>query len=406
VTHSSKYDYDLIVVGGGIVGLATGYQFLKKNPGHKLLVLEKETELAQHQTGRNSGVIHSGLYYQPGSLKAKNCLDGYSALLKFCEQESIPHDVCGKVVVATTQEEITTLDTLFERGTANGLQGIKILEPEEIKEKEPYCTAGLKGLWVPQTGIVDYLAVANAYAKIITEQGGDIILGACVSDIKSISNKAEISTDSKSWTAKAAVICAGLQADRLAKKTEANLPLQILPVRGEYYELTEQSAGLVKNLIYPVPDPAFPFLGVHFTRMIQGGIECGPNAVFAFGREAYNKSEINISDTLESLQWPGLWKIAAKHWKIQAGEFYRSYRKKAFVSSLQKLIPSITTNDVVAGTPGIRAQALDRNGDLLDDFNFRYSGNIIHVCNAPSPAATASLSIGKTIVDRLSIIID
>ena len=405
MTNPSKFDYDLIIVGGGIVGLATGYQFLKKNPGLKLLILEKEQGLAQHQTGRNSGVIHSGLYYEPGSRKAKNCLEGYSALLEFCEQESIPHDICGKVVVATTHDEITTLNTLHHRGIANGLEGIKILEPAEIEEREPYCTEGLKGLWVPQTGIVDYLAVANAYAKLIKQQGGDIILGACVSDIKSTTNKAEISTNSKSWIAKAAVICAGLQADRLARKTEANLPLRILPVRGEYYELKEESAHLVKNLIYPVPDPAFPFLGVHFTRMIQGGVECGPNAVFAFGREAYNKTDLNLSDTLESLQWPGLWKIAAKHWKMQVGEFYRSYSKKAFVRSLQKLIPAITTKDVIVGTPGIRAQALDRSGNLLDDFDFRFSGNIIHVCNAPSPAATASLSIGKTIVERLSIIL-
>lgn len=406
MTHSLKHDYDLIIVGGGIVGLATGYQFLKKNPGQKLLILEKETELAQHQTGRNSGVIHSGLYYQPGSLKAKNCLDGYAALLEFCEQESIPHEVCGKVVVATSLEEINTLDILHKRGIANGLQGIKILEPEEIQEREPYCTSALKGLLVPQTGIVDYFSVAQAYAKIIKQDGGDIILGSSVLDIKPIKNKAEISTNSQSWTSRAAVICAGLQSDRLARKTEINLPLRILPVKGEYYELKCQSAGMVKNLIYPVPDPAFPFLGVHFTRMIQGGVECGPNAVFAFGREAYNKFDLNISDTLESIQWPGLWKIASKHWKMQVSEFYRSYSKKAFVSSLQKLIPSITINDIAVGTPGIRAQALDRTGNFLDDFDFRFSGNIIHVCNAPSPAATASLSIGKTIINRLSIMID
>lgn len=394
-----KNSYDVAVIGGGIIGLATALRILQIRPKTRLILIEKETKLAQHQTGHNSGVIHSGLYYTPGSLKAINCRNGYEQLIEFCREEDIPHDICGKIVVATSKEELPGLDELYRRGLSNGLEGIRYLETDEITEREPFCK-GVRGLYVPQTGIVDYSVLTQKYAEKLMLLGAEIIYGENIVDIKHSSNKVEVISDSQTWTSVTAIVCAGLQSDRMALKTEPDLPLRILPFRGEYYKLKLSAQSLVKNLIYPVPDPDFPFLGVHFTRMIDGSVECGPNAVFAFGREAYKKTDFNLADTWESLTWPGFRKVAVKYWRNGLGEYHRSISKSAFVKTLQRLIPEIKSEHLENGGSGIRAQACDRQGNLLDDFDFRVNGNVIHVCNAPSPAATASLSIGDVIADK------
>ncbi|MEI8033257.1 MAG: L-2-hydroxyglutarate oxidase [Chlorobiaceae bacterium] len=390
----------IIVIGGGILGLSTALHILQARPGTRLVLVEKELTIAAHQTGHNSGVIHSGLYYKPGSLKAINCREGYDRLLRFCREENIKHEICGKIVVATSREELPQLQELHRRGVANGLQGLRFLNPAEIRDIEPHCS-GISGLLVPEAGIVDYPAVAEKYAEKITEMGGEILLGERAEEIRQKGSQVEVIGRSHTWKGNAVVACAGLQSDRLARQTEPALPLRILPFRGEYYKLRPSSARLVNHLIYPVPDPAFPFLGVHFTRMINGGIECGPNAVFAFGREAYQKTDFNLRDTLDAFAWPGFHKVAAKHWRSGLGEYHRSFSKQAFVRALQNLVPEIQAEDLEPGGSGIRAQACDRSGKLLDDFDFRVNRNIIHVCNAPSPAATASLAIGKTIADNL-----
>lgn len=391
---------DVVLIGGGILGLATALRILEARPSTRLMLIEKEPCLAQHQTGHNSGVIHSGLYYRPGSLKAINCRTGYEQLLAFCRQEEIPHEICGKIVVATAEVELPRLDELHRRGEANGLAGLRFLQPGEIREIEPYCS-GIRGLFVPQTGIVDYATVARKYAEKITGMGAEIVLGERILDIRRRNNQVEVIGESRTCTAQAAVVCAGLQSDRLARMTEPELPLRILPFRGEYYKLKQSAPRLVNHLIYPVPDPAFPFLGVHFTRMIGGGVECGPNAVFAFGREAYRKTDFNLRDTWEALTWPGFRKVAGRYWRTGLGEFHRSISKKAFVSALQKLIPEIQADHLEPGGAGIRAQACDRDGRLLDDFDIRISGNVIQVCNAPSPAATASLAIGQSLAEKV-----
>lgn len=391
---------EVIIVGAGIVGLATALRILQAKPGTRLVLIEKESAVAQHQTSHNSGVIHSGLYYKPGSLKAINCRAGYQQMLDFCREQSIPHEICGKIVVATTSAELHGLDELHRRGIANGLEGMRFLQPAEIREIEPHCN-GLRGLFVPQTGIVDYGAVARKYAELIIEMGADIILGEAVVDIQRQGKMVEVIGHTKRWTGQTVVVCAGLQSDRLALKSESDLPLRILPFRGEYYQFAESAPKLVNHLIYPVPDPAFPFLGVHFTRMINGGVECGPNAVFALGREAYKKTDFNLRDLCEAIAWRGFRTVAIKYWRTGLGEYHRSISKAAFVKALQKLIPEIQAQHLEPGGSGIRAQACDRQGNLLDDFDIRKDGNIIHVCNAPSPAATSSLAIGKTIADNV-----
>ena len=387
---------DVLIVGGGVVGLATALCILKAHPDTRLTLIEKESAVAQHQTGHNSGVIHSGLYYKPGSLKAVNCRAGYQQMLDFCREQSIPHEICGKIVVATTPSEFTGLDELHRRGVANGLTGLRFLDAAQIREIEPHCS-GLRGLFVPQTGIVDYGAVARRYVELLIEMGADIVLGETVVDIQRQDEQVEVIGGSHTWIGRVAVVCAGLQSDYLARKSEPDLPLRILPFRGEYFQFTASAPKLVNHLIYPVPNPAFPFLGVHFTRMIGGGIECGPNAVFAFGREAYKKTDFNLRDLWETLAWPGFRTVATKYWRTGLGEYHRSLSKQAFVKALQKLIPEIQAHHLEPGGAGVRAQACDRQGNLLDDFYIRKDGNIIHVCNAPSPAATASLAIGKTI---------
>jgi L-2-hydroxyglutarate oxidase len=387
---------DVVIIGGGIVGLATALRLLEQRPDARVVIVEKENALAQHQTGNNSGVIHSGLYYKPGSLKAQNCREGYQQMLDFCRAEGIAHDICGKVVVATLEKELAPLDELHRRGVANGLTGLRWLSTAEIKEIEPHC-AGIKGLFVPQTGIVDYTAVSERYGEKIRAAGGEIFLGERVEEIRRSGTTIEVVTGKTTHTCRLLVACAGLHSDRLARQTQPDLPLRITPFRGEYYILKPEARRFVRNLIYPVPDPAFPFLGVHFTRMISGDVECGPNAVFAFAREAYKKTQFSFRDTWETLAWPGFRVVARKYWRTGLGEFHRSFSKGAFVKALQRLIPEIRAEHLEPGGAGIRAQACARDGKLLDDFHILEDGNVIHVCNAPSPAATASLAIGATI---------
>lgn len=390
--------YDIVVIGGGIVGLATAYKSLQKNPKLKLALVEKETQLCKHQTGNNSGVIHSGLYYKPGSLKATNCINGYNMLLQFCQEEEIPYDLCGKVVVATDDFQKPLLENLYNRGLENGLDKITKINIEELKEIEPHVN-GIAALKVPYTGIIDYVAVSEKYADKIREAGGEIFLGEKVIDIKESAAGSVVETSKQSLEAKLVVNCGGLYSDRLARKTSDDVDLKIIPFRGEYFKLIPEKEHLVKHLIYPVPDPNFPFLGVHFTRMMNGGIEAGPNAVLAFRREGYKKSQIHLGELAESLLWPGFQKVAKKYWRTGFGELYRSFSKAAFTKALQKLIPEIQASDLVDGGAGVRAQACDRNGGLLDDFSIIEANHAINICNAPSPAATSSLSIGDAVSD-------
>jgi L-2-hydroxyglutarate oxidase len=388
--------YDIVIVGGGIVGLATAYQLSQDHPSLKLLVLEKESEVAKHQTGNNSGVIHSGIYYKPGSLKATNCLRGYALLVDFCTKNDVPYELCGKIIVATDPAEIPLLKNLLTRGQQNGLTNLRWLEQSELHDYEPHV-AGLAGIHVPQTGIVDYRSVAARYAELISARGHSIRLGEKVEDIRPQSGLVTTITSRQTYTSKLVVNCAGLYSDKVARLTHPGLQIKIIPFRGEYYKLAKEKEYLVKNLIYPVPDPNFPFLGVHFTRMMRGGVEAGPNAVLAFQREGYRKSDVNIFELAEALAWPGFQKVAYKYWRTGLGEMYRSFSKAAFTRALQKLIPEITEADLVEGGAGVRAQACDRNGGLVDDFMILESARVVNVCNAPSPAATSSLAIGETV---------
>jgi len=388
--------YDVVVIGGGIVGLATAFQLKKSNPGLKLVLLEKENQLAKHQTGNNSGVIHSGLYYKPGSLKAINCIHGYHLLIDFCRANDIPFELCGKIVVATEEQELPLLENLYKRGEQNGLQNLKKLSKDQLKEYEPHVN-GLAGIFVPQTGIVDYKKVAEKYGELIQKSDANIHFGEQVIGVQQNENKKVVITQKTSYTTRLVINCAGLYSDKVARMTVEKLNVKIIPFRGEYFKLRKEKEYLVKNLIYPVPDPNFPFLGVHFTRMAKGGVEAGPNAVLAFRREGYKKTDINLSELAETLAWPGFQKVAAKYWKTGFGEMYRSFSKAAFTKALQKLIPEIQQEDLVEGGAGVRAQACDRDGGLVDDFMILEEPNVINVCNAPSPAATSSLAIGETV---------
>lgn len=394
-------DTDVVVVGGGIVGLAVALNILESRPNLSLTILEKESELAQHQTGHNSGVIHSGLYYKPGSMKASLCVAGYQRLLDFCARENIAHEVCGKVVVAITADQIPQLDELERRGTANGLGGLRRLTPDQIREREPHC-AGVAGLFVPQTGIVDYVAVSEAMRRRVAALGGRVLFNHEVTSITEGVDMVRIATTRDEFTTGHTITCGGLHSDRLARHTVRDLDLRILPFRGEYFVLRDPARRLVRNLIYPVPNPAFPFLGVHFTRMIDGSVECGPNAVLAFAREGYGKTTFRLRDMMETLAWPGFRRVAAKYWRTGLAEYRRSFSKRAFVGALQALIPEVTSDDLVAAPAGVRAQACDSRGNLLDDFAVRESQRVTHVCNAPSPAATASLAIGDYIATRVA----
>lgn len=389
--------YDILIVGGGIVGLATGLKILQGNPALNIAILEKEDQLAKHQTANNSGVIHSGLYYKPGSLKASNCIEGYHELLRFCEEEKIPFELTGKVVVATRKTQISILDGLLERGLQNGLTGTRAISLDELKELEPHC-AGVAAIHVPQTGIVDYFQIALAYGRKIVQSGGAVLLNHQVLKIAQLNGVNQVETTAGKYESKLVINCAGLYSDKIAQMGDSNpIDVKIIPFRGEYFKLIPEREYLVKNLIYPVPDPNFPFLGVHFTRMKKGGVEAGPNAVLAFRREGYKKTQIHLGELGETLAWPGFQKVALKYWKTGFGEMYRSFSKAAFTRALQKLIPEIQESDLMTGGAGVRAQACDRTGGLLDDFAIRESDFAINVLNAPSPAATSSLAIGGTV---------
>lgn len=390
---------DVIIVGGGIVGLATAHRLLESNPALKIALFEKEKMVSMHQTGNNSGVIHSGLYYKPGSLKAKNCIEGYHQLIDYCQKEDIPFELTGKIVVASTQDQRVQLENLFQRGQQNGLDGLKKLSLEEMREHEPHVI-GVEGMWVPQTGIVDYRAVAAKLAQGIQANGCELHLGEKVTDITKGLSYSIVETDKAVYEAKLIINCAGLYSDQVAQWTQKEpLDVRIVPFRGEYFKLRKDKEYLVKNLIYPVPDPNFPFLGVHFTRMMRGGVEAGPNAVLAFKKEGYKKLGINAKELWDTLTWPGFQKVAAKYWETGLGEMYRSFSKEAFTKALQGLIPEIQIDDLVEGGAGVRAQACDRNGGLLDDFSIVQDEKVINILNAPSPAATSSLSIGKTVAE-------
>lgn len=392
--------FDICIIGGGIVGLATAYQLSKKHPKLKLAVLEKETSLAKHQTGHNSGVLHTGIYYKPGSLKAINCRNGKKAMEQFCKEQGIEHELCGKIIVALNDEEIPRMQNIFQRGQENGVN-CKIISREEMLEIEPHV-AGVQAIHVPECGIVNYKQVCLRLGEIIQEkEENKIFLGQQVTKIRNMATSLVVETDKQQIECKHLINCGGLHSDKLTKLGGQPPPAKIIPFKGEYFELKEDAKHLCKNLIYPVPDPAFPFLGVHFTRMIDGTVECGPNAVLAFGREAYGKFDLNLKDLLESITYPGFQKMAIKHWKMGWGEMWRSYNKGAFVKALRRLIPEIEASHLVSAPAGIRAQAVSPRGALVDDFLIESNDRIINVCNAPSPAATASLNIGSTIMAQL-----
>ena len=394
--------YDLTIIGGGILGLATALKITAAHPNIRLLLLEKEAQLARHQTGNNSGVIHSGLYYRPGSLKAQSCVGGRGELIAFCDANNIPYEICGKVVVATSSAELPRLEELHRRGLANGLKGMEIIGPERLKEIEPHAT-GIKALYVPETGIVDYRKVAAAYGEKVRDANGDIRLSQRVVGILDRGAEIILQTSGGDYRTKNLINCGGLQSDIVAQMMggknhhSQGEEHRIIPFRGEYYKIAPAREHLVKNLIYPVPDPTFPFLGVHFTRMARGGVEAGPNAVFAYAREGYSHSDINLRDLWRTVSFKGFWAITGKYWQTGFGELYRSLSKKAFVRALQKLLPEIGADDLVPGGAGVRAQAVSASGALVDDFVIKESQGAIHVLNAPSPGATASLAIGQSI---------
>ncbi|MGI8401517.1 MAG: L-2-hydroxyglutarate oxidase [Gemmatimonadaceae bacterium] len=390
----------VIVVGGGIIGLASAYKLLKKNPGMKVTVLEKEEGVGRHQSGHNSGVLHAGLYYKPGSSKAKLAVSGIRQMTRFCEEQGIPHEICGKIVVAVTQDEVPRLRDLFERGTANGLQGLEWLTGDGLREIEPHA-AGVAAVRVPEEGITDYPRVCLALVTRIREMGGEV---KTRSEVKKLERKGfawTVETTSGEWEGDALLNCAGLYCDRIARMAGFKVALQIVPFRGEYYKLRDDRAHLVRNLIYPVPDPNFPFLGVHFTRMIGGGVEAGPNAVLALSREGYRHGQFSVKDLAGSLTFSGLWRFLVKHPRESWNEVRRSYSKKLFGAALRRLVPELRTEDLEGGTAGVRAQAMFPNGELVQDFVFASGPGQLHVLNAPSPGATASLAIADEIVPRL-----
>lgn len=391
--------FDVAVIGGGIVGMATAMALLEES-GLRVVVLEAEDHVAPHQTGHNSGVIHSGLYYRPGSLKAKNCVEGRGALLALCEEEGVPYEICGKLVVATDPGEIPSLDELERRGRANGLKGLKRLRAEELQEYEPHVT-GIDGLWVPETGITDFTEVTQAMARRVEGRGGQVCLGSPVRAWRREGDLHLLETASGTVSSRFLVGCAGLQSDRVARLCGLEAGVRIVPFRGEYYDLAPEAARLVRNLIYPVPDPGFPFLGVHLTRMIHGGAEAGPNAVLAFKREGYNRTSFSPGDALSTLTYGGFWRLARRYWKTGLAEQWRSLSKAAFVHSVRRLVPELREDQLSRGGAGVRAQALAPDGALLDDFAIARGEGMVHVLNAPSPAATASIAIGRAIAKMM-----
>ncbi len=400
--NSSEADaiFDFIIVGAGIVGLSTAYKLSLAFPEAEILVLEKEDRVAAHQTGKNSGVIHSGIYYKPGSYKAKNCIDGRHQLVDFCNEHGVAIDICGKVIVATEEAELPRLENIYQRGLENGIEGIEKIGVEELAEIEPHVK-GVGAIKVPCTGIVDYRGMCVKLRELLEAKNGKVLFGQKVTGIKESKDEITVTTSTSSFKTKHLIGCAGLYSDKVAESAGVKSPVQIVPFKGEYYELKADAEYLVKHLIYPLPNPEFPFLGVHFTRMALGGIECGPNAVFVFKREGYNKFAFDLKEGFEALLFKGFRKMAAKHWRMGLDEYKRSFSKKAFVKGLQRLIPEVREEHLEHSPAGVRAMALLPNGEILDDFYFEVSGKQIHVLNAPSPAATAGLSIADEIVKKV-----
>ena len=390
--------YDVTIIGGGIIGAATAYKLQKAYPEVAIQIIEKEKAVATHQTGNNSGVIHSGLYYKPGSVKSRTCVEGRKELVKFAKKFGIKHDICGKVVVATEDRELPYLDKIFHNGIANGTEGIQRITAEEIKEIEPQC-AGVAGIWVPCTGIIDFRKTTEKLVQLMlaTQKRSQVTLGEEVTDILQGPDISTVTTNRATHQTRKIICCGGLWSDKLARKDNVKVKEKIVGFRGDYYRLAEQGKHKVRNLIYPVPNPQFPFLGVHFSRMIDGEIECGPNAVFTFKREGYSKSDFSLRDTVDALSYTGTWKLLFKHFNFALGEYKRAFSKKLFFKTLQKLVPSLTIDDIEPGRAGVRAMLLGEDGEMIEDFKIMYQGNSIHVLNAPSPAATACLSIGNEI---------
>jgi L-2-hydroxyglutarate oxidase len=394
--------YDVLIIGGGVVGLAVAMEITRRFPQRRLLLIEKEDQVARHQSGHNSGVIHSGVYYKPGSLKARLCVAGAAAMIEFCRAFGIPHAVCGKVIVAAHEDELPRLADLRKRGEANGLTGLRLIGPQELKEIEPHAS-GLRALVVPSTGTTDYALVCQKYAELIAANGGKVLTGTRALAIRLADTVILVETSNGAFATSALINCAGLYSDRIARMAGDDPGVKIVPFRGEYYDLIPERGSLVRALIYPVPDPRFPFLGVHFTRRITGKVDAGPNAILALAREGYRHGDINGGDLLDSITYSGFWRMAGKHWRNGMGEWYRSLSKAAFVRALQRLLPEVKEDDLVPGGSGVRAQALKPDGALVDDFQFVSSGKVLHVLNVPSPAATASLMIGKTIADTAAV---
>ena len=390
--------FDIIIIGAGAVGMATALKLNTKYPSKKILVLEKENEVSAHQTGHNSGVIHSGIYYKPGSYKARLCVDGRRELVNFAKEHRVAHDICGKLIVATDPSELEHMNKVFGNGQKNGVEGLTLVGPKEIQEIEPYCR-GIAGIHVSCTGIIDYAEVTKKYVEIFEVKfpQSKVITGAEAQEFEKHQDYTLIKTPKGNFSGKYIIACAGLQSDRIAKKEGTKTDAAIVGFRGDYYDLSEKGMKKVKHLIYPVPNPKFPFLGVHFTRMIQGGTESGPNAVFVFKREGYGKTDFSLKDTVEAFAFGGTWKFFAKHWKFGLDEYRGAFSKKLFLKRLNKLIPSLEMDDIVPGRAGVRAMALAPEGEMIDDFKIEKSGNALHVLNAPSPAATASLAIGAEI---------
>jgi len=390
---------DVVVVGGGIVGLSVAYQLTQRRPGRRVVVLEKEDGPARHQTGRNSGVLHSGIYYKPGSLRALNCRVGKKLMEQFCVEQQIPYDICGKVIVAVSEDELPRMQTIYERGQANGVR-CEIINADRLRELEPHV-AGIRAIHVPEAGIADYRAVCLRLVELIEAAGGRFVGGARVQALHQRSDGVTAVTPAGEFQGSWVVSCGGQHSDRLTKLSGQPSEIRVVPFRGEYFELKPDAKHLCRNLIYPVPDPSFPFLGVHFTRMISGKVECGPNAVLAFSREGYRKRDVNLRDMYETLTYPGFLRMAAKHWRTGMHEMWRSFSKQAFVRALQRLIPEIRAEQLITAPAGVRAQALSPDGTIVDDFVIQEHGRVVNVGNAPSPAATSSLQIGLSIVERI-----
>lgn len=387
--------YDVAVIGGGIVGLATAYRLSESHPSASIVILEKEDGVAVHQTGRNSGVIHSGIYYRPGSMKAENCREGKKALEKFCAEEGVQYEVCGKVIVAVDESELGALDNIYQRGKQNGVR-CEMISRERLLELEPHC-AGIRAIHVPEAGIVDYKGVSEALARIVQSHTGEVRLGFEVKDLRAEGDQVVVCSDNAEVAARQVVNCAGLYADRIGRMSRDTPEVQVVPFRGEYYELIPDARHLCRNLIYPVPDPAYPFLGVHFTRMFDGRVECGPSAIMAFAREGYTFGTVNIGESIEMLRYSGFRKLSRQHWRKGISEVRQALSKKYYLGTLQRLVPEVTLSDIVPAPAGVRAQALKKDGSMVDDFLIRKTGRVVNVYNAPSPAATACLNIGKVI---------